>query len=312
MMRQVLKGVYPIIPTPFDKNGNVALTDIEKMIDYAVECGVAGVVVNDYLSEIEFLCDDERYAIAETALKHAAGRIPVIVGIAGQAPNRMVEYAKHAAEHGASAVLASVPFLKAYQASKTYEKGFKAVDEMLDIPIILQDAPDRSASMGAGMQKDLLTKLKNAAYVKEDSTAIHQGIEDTVEMAKGLEEGVLKGVFAGEGGYDLVCEYQLGATNFMPGLHVAPYVQKIWEKLEAGDVEGAEKVQFALSRLRLHERLYQVDTCKYMLKANGVIENIGTRWESRARFDETSYVEMDRILESLAKMGVYINPLFEI
>ncbi len=304
MMRQVLKGVYPIIPTPFDKNGNVALTDIEKMIDYAVECGVAGVVVNDYLSEIEFLCDDERYAIAETALKHAAGRIPVIVGIAGQAPNRMVEYAKHAAEHGASAVLASVPFLKAYQASKTYEKGFKAVDEMLDIPIILQDAPDRSASMGAGMQKDLLTKLKNAAYVKEDSTAIHQGIEDTVEMAKGLEEGVLKGVFAGEGGYDLVCEYQLGATNFMPGLHVAPYVQKIWEKLEAGDVEGAEKVQFALGRLRLHERLYQVDTCKYMLKANGVIENIGARWESRARFDETSYVEMDRILESLAKKGV--------
>lgn len=299
-MRQVLKGVYPIIPTPFDKDGNVVLKDIEKMINYAEQCGVAGVVINDYLSEIEFLCDDERYAIAETALKHAAGRISVIVGISGQAPNRMPEYARHAQNHGATALLTSVPFLKVYQADKTFEIGLKYVDA-LDLPIILQDAPERNASMGAGLQKELLTKLKNAAYVKEDSVGIHQGIEDTVEMAKHLEAGVLKGVFAGEAGYDLVCEYQLGATGFMPGLHVAAYVQKIWEMLEAGDTEDAEKVQFLLGRLRLHERLYPVDTCKYMLKAKGIIDNIGARWESRARFDETSYLEMDRILEALSK-----------
>lgn len=304
MMRQVLKGVYPIIPTPFDKDGNVALHDIEKMIDYAVECGVAGVVVNDYLSEIEFLCDDERYAIAETALRHAKDRIAVIVGISGQAPNRMVEYARHACRHGAAALLASVPFLKAYQTGKSYDKGFRCVDEMIDIPIILQNAPERGASMGAGLQKELLTKLKNAAYVKEDSVSIHQGLEDTAEMAAGLPEGVFEGVFAGEAGYDLACEYQLGASGFMPGLHVAPYVQKVWERLEAGDIQEAERVQFALGRVRLHERLYPVDTCKYMLKANGVIENIGARWESRARFDETSCVEMDRILEALARKGV--------
>ena len=125
------------------------------------------------------------------------------------------------------------------------------------------------------------------------------GLNETHEMAKTLPEGTLKGLFAGEAGYDLVAEYYCGVTGFMPGMHVTEYVQKVWEALLVNDFEKAERIHFSLGRLRLHERLYPGDTSKYMLKARGIIENTGSRCIGKALFDEINVRELERILVSL-------------
>ncbi|MBP0575538.1 dihydrodipicolinate synthase family protein, partial [Mycobacterium tuberculosis] len=52
----------------------------------------------------------ERKAIAEFCLKHVAGRKPVIIGAGACATAEVIDIGRHAAEHGADAIMVVNPY----------------------------------------------------------------------------------------------------------------------------------------------------------------------------------------------------------
>lgn len=298
-MKNELRGIYPVLPTPFDAQGKIIWRDLESIVDFAIACGVQGVTVNDFFGEFQYMTDEERLEAARTVLKRADGRLQVIVGVSGVSPMKMVDFSRHAEDHGAAAVLCAAPYLTAYGWDVSVKQGFLPLDRQAGIPIVLHNAPDWLSGMAPGQIAALTEKFRNRVYVKDDSQAIHTSLTDTLEAVGGHEN--FGGVFAGHGAFDMVHEFRRGACGYMLGVHLADQQELIWQAMLAGETGKAEQLQFALARIQIIERLYATEVCKYMLKERGVIQNTGSRLAGKPLFDRAGVEEFKRAYRALNK-----------
>ena len=291
------KGIYPVIPTPFDENGKIVWRDLDAIVDFAINCQVEGIVVHDFLGEFQYMTDEERMEVSRTVLKRAAGKIKIIIGVSAVSPLKILPFAVHAQEHGASAVLCAAPYLTAYPWNFTVSQGFLPLDQAVRIPIILHNAPEWQSGMNSAQIKDLAAQFQNQVYIKDDSTAIHTSITEILNSLKEISN--FGGVFAGQGAFDMIHEWKRGACGFMLGLHLADQLELIWKDLEEGSIDSAEQRQFALSRIQLLERLYPIEVCKHTLKRRGVIEHTCSRMNGKPRLDKQGIEGLNRALDSL-------------
>lgn len=298
-MKKLLRGIYPVLPTPFDSQGEIVWKDLESIVEFSIACNVQGITINDFFSEFQYMTDEERLKIVQVVLKQVDGRIPVIVGVSAVSPMKIVDFARHAADHGAAAVLCSEPYLTAYGWDVTLRQGFVPMDQAIHTPIVLHNAPDWLSGLSPAQIAQLTGKLQNQIYVKDDNPAIHTSITNTLEATKECKN--FEGVFAGHGAFDMVHEYKRGACGFMLGVHLADQQELIWNALEIGAVEKAERLQFALSRIQIMERLYAVDVCKHTLKERGIISNTGNRLSGKPLFDSTGVKEFQRAYHALCR-----------
>src|SRR5260370_10090814 len=133
------RGVFAIPPTPFDEAGNVDELSLRGCVDFCVDAGAHGIVAPVNASESIALTDAERLRVAEVLVEHAAGRVPVVVGVSGVSSAASVLYARHAAQAGAAAVIAMPPYVKHAPADEIYE-FYVAVARAADpLPVWIQD-----------------------------------------------------------------------------------------------------------------------------------------------------------------------------
>lgn len=74
------EGVYPILVTPFDAREQLDLESFDRLIRFMADIGVDGVTVLGVLGESNRMLDSEREQLISTAVKAAAGRMPIVVG----------------------------------------------------------------------------------------------------------------------------------------------------------------------------------------------------------------------------------------
>ena len=55
-----LKGIYPIVPTPFLDNGDIDFLSIERLVDFMAQKKVHGLAIMGALGEGHKLTDQER------------------------------------------------------------------------------------------------------------------------------------------------------------------------------------------------------------------------------------------------------------
>src|SRR4051812_39779661 len=73
------KGVFPVVPTTFDDGGELDLDSQRRCLDFMIDAGSNGLCILANFSEQFVLSDEEREVLTDVALKHVAGRVPVIV-----------------------------------------------------------------------------------------------------------------------------------------------------------------------------------------------------------------------------------------
>ena len=54
-MQLDLTGILPVLPTPFDRDGKIDVAAMPRLVAFAVDAGVAGVVFPGFASEVEHL-----------------------------------------------------------------------------------------------------------------------------------------------------------------------------------------------------------------------------------------------------------------
>src|SRR5437868_481869 len=105
-----LRGSYCPIVTPFGTDGTVDHDCYARLVEFQIEEGSHGIVVNGTSAEPSTLTIAERKALLETALRVTAGRVPVVAATGSQSLAETEELTRHAAAAGADALLLVTPY----------------------------------------------------------------------------------------------------------------------------------------------------------------------------------------------------------
>ncbi len=138
-----IHGSICALVTPFDADGELDLAAFGRLIDHQLSGGTQALVVAGSTGEAHMLEPDEFDRLLAFALKHVAGRVPVIAGTGEAGTAKTVAATRRAARLGADAALVVTP----YYVRPTQEglrRHFLQVAELTGVPIILYNVPGRT------------------------------------------------------------------------------------------------------------------------------------------------------------------------
>ncbi len=135
-------GSIPALITPF-RDGNVDAAAFRALVDWQIREGSHGLVPCGTTGESATLSLEEHVRVVEMCVEAAAGRAPVIAGAGSASTAHAIELARRAKQARADAVLVVSPYY-----NKPSQEGllahFKAINDAVDIPIIIYNIPGRS------------------------------------------------------------------------------------------------------------------------------------------------------------------------
>lgn len=166
----MFKGSLTALVTPFSSNGAVDEKAFERLVNWQIEQGSHGLVPVGTTGESPTLTHDEHKRVVTQCVAIADRRVPIIAGAGSNNTVEAVDFGLHAQEAGADAVLVVTPYYNKPNQEGLYQH-FKAVNDALDIPIIIYNIPPRSVvDMSVDTMKRLFDDCTNIIGVK-DATA---------------------------------------------------------------------------------------------------------------------------------------------
>jgi 4-hydroxy-tetrahydrodipicolinate synthase len=162
-------GVFPYLVSPVNSSGRVLTDALGRLCGDLVDAGVHGLTPLGSTGEFAYLARAQRTAVVRATIEAAAGRVPVVAGVASTATPDAVEQARSYQKLGASGILA---ILEAYFPLKDaqVEAYFRAVADAVDIPVVLYTNPQFQRS---DLTLDVIARLAEhprIRYIKDAST----------------------------------------------------------------------------------------------------------------------------------------------
>jgi 4-hydroxy-tetrahydrodipicolinate synthase len=293
----MLSGSLVAIVTPMLPDGALDLPRLKSLIDWHVAEGTSGIVIVGTTGESPTVDIPEHCLLIQTAVEHAAGRIPVIAGTGGNSTKEATHLTGFARKAGANYCLSVVPYYNKPTQEGLY-RHFKAIAESTDLPMILYNVPSRTV---ADLQNETvlrLAEIPNIVGLKESTS----NIERVTNLMKQMPEGFL--VFSGND--DAALAYiLLGAKGVISvTANVAPkQMAKMCAAALAGDLPAAIAANNKL--LGLHRNLF--------LEANPIpakwaLHKMG-RIAEGIRLPLTPFASQyhDALLDALREAGIPLN-----
>jgi dihydrodipicolinate synthase/N-acetylneuraminate lyase len=272
MPDQPMRGVYPILVTPFDERGRIDAESVGRLVEFNLAAGVHGLGIA-MASEIPKLTEAERDRLVTLVVEQVRGRVPVVVNTGAAATDAAVFYSQRARELGADALMCQPPSLGPCTATEV-RSYFRAISDAVDVPIFIQDTP--TAHVPAGLARQIAEESVNVRYTKVESTPPAQMVAENVRIA-----GQILTVFGGAGAGYLIEEIRRGARGTMPWPTTPHELVEIWNRVESGDEAGAEelfyRVVVPINRLSFGGMRAALQVQKEILRRRGVIETAHVR-----------------------------------
>lgn len=187
----MFKGLGTAMITPFDADGAVDYSALEKIVDGQLKGNVDALFVCGTTGEPPTMNATEREKVIKSVIEQVNGKIPVFVGTGSNDCAHAVELSKHAQEMGADGVLAVTPYYNKCTQDGLY-LYYKAINDAIDIPIVAYNVPGRTGVNMKSETVERLTSLKNVKGVKEASGNIAQ-ILDTSRRIRGSQINLYSG-----------------------------------------------------------------------------------------------------------------------
>src|SRR5207237_109680 len=162
------RGSFTALVTPF-KNGSVDEKAFRGLVDWQIAEGTNGLVPVGTTGESPTLSHEEHRQVVQWCIEQAKGRAPVIAGAGSNSTKEAIALSRHAQEAGADAVLVVTPYYNKPTQEGLYQH-FKAINDAVDIPIIIYNIPARSVIDMSVDTMQRLFELDHIAGVK-DATA---------------------------------------------------------------------------------------------------------------------------------------------
>ncbi|MGO3930514.1 4-hydroxy-tetrahydrodipicolinate synthase [Rhodopseudomonas pseudopalustris] len=139
-----LTGFIADLPTPFDANDRIDWGSFEMLCEQQIRSGARAVLVAETMGEASTLTLTEHDALIGAAVAISCGRVAVIAGAGSNSTSQAIDLTRRAEANGADAVMSVVPYY-----NKPMQSGivahFSAIAQATALPIVLHDAPGRTA-----------------------------------------------------------------------------------------------------------------------------------------------------------------------
>jgi 4-hydroxy-tetrahydrodipicolinate synthase len=293
--RMLLHGILPVLQVPFGSDGEIVEAELRREVTFCIAARADGLVVPALASEFMVLTDEERRRVVEIVADEAAGRVPVIAGVAAPSIQGAAAFARHARQAGAAAVMALPPYIRK-QGADGIIAYYAAIADAAKLPIVVQNAPPPFA---AGIGLDLLLRLIREVpliqYIKEERPPASHHISALIQATPARPIGI----FGGTAGLYLVNELARGATGCMPSAAVPDVLVAIMEAFAARRVADARKVYNCVLPLLNLEMSVQMVISKEVLRRRGVFSGSRMRDPEFPGIDAGDLKELDAIWPSL-------------
>jgi 4-hydroxy-tetrahydrodipicolinate synthase len=171
----MLSGVWVPLVTPF-KDGSVDLSSYRRLVEHYMGCGVAGLFPLGTTGEAPALDDVEMDAIVAATIDIVAGRIPVFVGIGGNATRKVIKAVERLGRFEIAGIVSVCPYYNR-PTQDGMHRHFSAIADATDRQILIYNVPYRTAVNLANETLLRLAERQNIVGVKDSSGSIAQSLE---------------------------------------------------------------------------------------------------------------------------------------
>ncbi|MCK2034737.1 dihydrodipicolinate synthase family protein [Microbacterium sp. SSW1-49] len=226
--------------TPMRADESIDHTALSAMLDSDIRRGVEGLYVCGSSGEGVLLSEDERIAVAETAVTAAAGRVPVVSHVGAMSTGEAIRIAAAAKDAGVAAISMIPPLYYGYSTSDVV-RHFRSVIDAVDLPFVLYNIPQftgRDISEGGF---DELLALSQVVGVKHTSRNLY-GAERIIRryphltLVNGFDEFYLPALSIGA----------RGAIGTTVSLQIELFLS-LRRRFARGDLEGSRAVQVRIN-----------------------------------------------------------------
>lgn len=282
-----LRGIFPIVYTPFDAHGQIDEEDLERLVEHMIDSGTHGLAAVGGASECHKLTISERKWLADRTIRFAGGKVPVIVGTSATNTGDAVELSQHAAEIGAKAVFLTPPIFGAVTRD-SLTNHYGAVSRAVSIPIMVQDA---RLSVAPAEIVRLTEAFPNVCYAKEEARDSGHRVSEIKYLRPELK--VLSG-----GSY-LLDALARGAQGAIPGSVGVADLSRTYDLYVAGDLDEARIAYDHFTPLSFWRRQFPLIGAKEVLRRLGIFKVARLREPVDQRLDKQDHRELSVIMERM-------------
>jgi 4-hydroxy-tetrahydrodipicolinate synthase len=286
------RGIFPIMATPYTGSKALDYEDLAHEVEFLDRCGVPGMVWPQLLGETAALSVEERKRGMDTIARAAKGRKPrIVLGVDGPNLQTAMGYLEHAQALNPHAVIAMPP-REAKSATEVMEY-YRTLVKATTQPFFIQSAEVvRGVKLETHALVDLAREYPHAAYYKEE---VDPSIERMQALAK--HKPIVKRVFAGEAGRNLMYVLRLGLDGSMAGHSVADVLVQVWDLWESGQRDKSRDL-YAKFLLFLNCESYVEGSRQYMMKKRGIFKTTVSR-RAEFSYSRDGLAELDFHYEAL-------------
>ena len=236
----MIQGLWLPLVTPF-KDGAIDFASYARLVDHYIAQGVDALFPLGTTGESPALDDDETDALVEATLAAARGRVPVFVGVGGNATHKVEKVLKRLERHRFAGIVSVCPYY-----NRPSQDGliahFRRIAAATDRDVLIYNIPYRTA---VNLSNDALLELAevpNIVGVKDNSGSMAQSLELLARKPAGFS------VLTGEDALYLTMLANgadggiLAASHVMTDRFIA-----VRDRMAANDISGARRAWSALA-----------------------------------------------------------------
>ena len=269
-----LAGILPVLPTPFTQDGKVDLQAMRRLVRFALDCDVDGVVFPGFASEVEQLEADERAELLGLVAQEVGGKVPVVAGASAPTAADVIAHGRVAASVGVTWLMIQPPVSIGREAGAVTAFFSEVAAGLPEARIVLQNAP---APRGSDIAPQVLVEVARAvpqiAYVKEETLPAGPAISHLLAH----RPQTLAGVIGGGGARYILDEYARGACAAMPAIEIADEHVALDRAWREGRIAEAREVYVRTLPLLTLQAVYRMRLTKYVMIRRGILENTVVR-----------------------------------
>ncbi|KRB51459.1 dihydrodipicolinate synthetase [Rhizobium sp. Root708] len=290
------QGVFVIAVTPFNEDGSLDATSIDRMVDFYYEKGADGLTILGMMGEAPKLTQAESIEVARQTLKRSGNR-PVVVGVSAPGLAAIGELTKAVMDIGAAGVMVAPPSL--LRTDDQIIGYYRNVVETIgsDVPVVLQDFPlSTSVQISSKTLGAIIEAHPGIVMVKHEDWPGLQKITDLREAeAKGRRR---VSILCGNAGIFLPEEMQRGADGAMTGFPYPEMMVDVCRLSRDGRHEAAQDVFDAYLPLMRYEQQPSLGLAvrKYVLAKRGAIASAAQRRPGMA-LSAQAVAEVEKLIE---------------
>lgn len=225
-----LRGLYPILQTPFTGNDKLDTDALANQIRFVNRGRVNGMIWPVFASAWGTLSDAERIEGAETILDAGkGGRAAIAIAVQNTRwdTDLSVRYARHAAAHGADAIVAIPPNNGWNVTDDAVLDYYQRIAAATDLPLIVQTRGSLSVDL-------MLRMFKAIPAMKATKDEVGSPLERIGPLIQGSGNRLAVWAAGGGSGDLLLEELPLGFVGLCPTPQFADVLQKVQELYWAG------------------------------------------------------------------------------